>query len=79
MRNRLQPVETGCEVGYYCEIQLQLISGIITAHVCPLLSSPVVRVVTAGDVSEGKYTMHDVVIPLAGANTVLPANSVGRR
>ena len=52
---------------------------VIIARVCPLLSSPVVRVVTAGDVSEGRYTMHDVVIPLAGANTVLPANSVGRR
>ena len=52
---------------------------VIIARVCPLLSSPVVRVVTVGDVSEGRYTMHDVVIPLAGANTVLPANSVGRR
>lgn len=58
-------------------LQLWLIS--ITIMGLILSPSSTIQVVTSSDVSEGRYTMCDVVLPLAGANTVLPANSVGRR
>jgi tRNA pseudouridine13 synthase len=36
---------------------------------------PAVRTVTENDISSGKYSLDDVVLPLVGSRTVLPSNS----
>ena len=40
------------------------------------LFSRMMHVVTSFDISEKKYSLSDVVLPLIGTNTLLPENSV---
>ena len=37
-----------------------------------------IRVLTAADVTEGRYTLRDVVLPICGADSLLPTNEIGQ-
>lgn len=36
-----------------------------------------IRVVTADDVAANRFTIHDVILPLPGTNSVFPTNDIG--